>query len=254
MLEWIAFSRNRAYQLYALLESAQANGGISFDRIAIATRYDDDHLDSLRIVQDVFPSCRWLARTDFERDVRTLLDECGLTMSFATDDSLFTRPVRWSAGLAALCSGATAYSHSLGLHMRRFYTQDCLQDLPADIRGIGNHLTWNWRSAGGDWACMGSVDATQFVTADVKRWIGGATSPNTLEDALNANVEGDLGACGAISSYVTCPMNAVQTTHLNRNSGGSVEDLRDRFMAGQRPNVSLVAGIVNESAAQEIFV
>lgn len=255
MIEWIVFSRNRAYQLYGLLESAWANGNVRHERIAVLTRYDADHQQSLDVVKAVFPHCRWVARTDFERDVRAVLDQARETVAFATDDSLFTRPVQWKAGVMALAEGVTAYSHRLGLHLRRCYPLDCPQPLPADLAtGVGEYLSWNWRRAFGDWGCMGSIDATQYRRRDLERWISGATTPNTLEDVLNARAEGDRGACGPIASYFTNPINVVQATHPNRHGGVSAAELRDRFIAGQRPDVLVPWGLVNESCHQEIEI
>ena len=253
MIQWIVFSRNRAYQLYGLLETAYANGCICHNQIAVLTRYDADHQDSLDQVKAVFPHCLWVARTDFEQDVRAVLNEAGESVAFATDDSLFTRPVQWRAGLTALRLGLTAYSHRLGLHLRHNYPLNCPQPLPADISGA-SVLAWSWRRAAGDWGVMGSIDATQYRRADLERWIGGAGSPNTLEDLLNARAEGDAAACGPMASYFTNPINVVQSTHANRHGGVSAAELRDRFMAGQRPNVTAVEGLVNVSCHQEIEI
>lgn len=253
MIQWIVFSRNRAYQLYGLLETAYANGGIGHHQIAVLTRYDADHLDSLDQVKAVFPGCLWVARTDFERDVRSVLELAGESVAFATDDSLFTRPVQWRAGVMALGLGVTAYSHRLGLHLRHNYPLDCPQPLPDDIFGA-DVLTWSWRRAAGDWGVMGSIDATQYRRSDLERWISGATSPNDLEDVLNAKVERDVAACGPIASYVTNPINVVQRTHANRHGGVSADELRDRFLSGQRPNVDLASGLVNVSCHQEVEI
>lgn len=253
MIQWIVFSRNRAYQLYGLLETAWANGGVRHERIAVLTRYDADHQASLDQVKAVFPGCLWVARQDFERDVRAVLETASETVAFATDDSLFTRPVQWKAGVAALDWGLSAYSHRLGLHLRRCYPLDCPQPLPADIAsGVGHYLTWNWRRASFDWSVLGSIDATQYRRADLERWITGATTPNNLEDVLQARIEGDVAACGPIASYVTNPVNVVQATHANRHGGGSAAELRDRFASGQRPDVMTAWGLVNESCHQEI--
>ena len=255
MIQWIVFSRNRAYQLYGLLETAWAHGNVRHERIAVLTRYDAEHQDSLDQVKAVFPGCLWVARTDFERDVRSVLETASETVAFATDDSLFLRAVQWRAGVMALNDGVSAYSHRLGLHLRHNYPLDCPQPLPDDIStGVGEYVTWNWRRAFGDWAVMGSIDATQYRRADVQRWIGGATNPNDLEDVLQARVEGDRAACGPIASYVTNPINVVQRTHANRHGGGSADELRDRFVAGQRPDVMSAWGLINESCHQEIEI
>jgi hypothetical protein len=254
VIRWIVFSRNRAYQLYGLLESARDHGFIGADDVAVLTRYDADHQASLDVVKSVFPSCHWVARTDFELDVRAALDMAGETVAFATDDSLFTRMVRWHVGEVALEDGVAAYSHRLGLHLRHCYPLDAAQPLPAGLMDTGSFLLWNFRGAAGDWGCLGSIDATQFRTADVKRWIAGATTPNQLEDVLNARIEGSVAACGPLASYFTNPINVVQTTHRNRHGGGTVDELRDRFMAGQRPAVDSVARMLNVSCHQEVEI
>jgi hypothetical protein len=253
-VRWIVFSRNRAYQLYALLETALTNGGVKPGEIAVLTRYDAEHQASLDIVRTVFANCRWIARTDFERDVRAALDWAGETVAFATDDSLFTRRVDWDTGELAIGDGVGAFSHRLGLHLRRCYPTDSEQPVPADLWFQGHYLAWTYRQAAGDWGCLGSIDATQFRKSDLERWIIGATTPNHLEDVLNARIKGSLAACGPLASYFTNPINVVQHTHANRHGGGSADVLLERFMAGQRPNVSGVAGLLNVSCHQEVEI
>ena len=254
MIEWIVFSRNRAYQLYALLKTAREYGLVLSQSIAVLTRYDVEHQASLDVVRAVFPGCRWIERTDFERDLMAALDCAGRTVAFATDDSLFTRRVQWRVGEWALTAGASGYSHRLGLHLRACYPTRSGQELPADLEDAGHWLKWRWRSAAGDWRMMGSIDATQYRTDDVRRWAVGATSPNDLEDRLAASVEREIGACGPLACYVTNPANVVQTTHRNRHAGGSADELLTRFMLGQRPATAGVARLVNVSCHQEIEI
>jgi hypothetical protein len=254
VIRWIVFSRNRAYQLYGLLETALTNGGVKPAEIAVLTRYDAQHQASLDIVRTVFSNCRCVAQTDFERDVREALELAGETVAFATDDSLFTRPVDWATGELAIGDGAAAYSHRLGLHLRHNYPSNRPQPVPADLWFQGHYLSWAYQHAVGDWACIGSIDATQFRTSDLQRSITGAKTPNQLEDVLNSRIKGSLAACGPMASYFTNPINVVQHTHANRHGGGSADELLERFMAGQRPNVSGVAGFLNVSCHQEVAI
>jgi len=256
VIRWIVFSRNRPYQLHALLESARRFGGVDLATVAVLHRYDAEYVLGLELVRAAFPEVSWRGRTDFGADLRAALHDCGETMAFSTDDSVFTREVPWEAAAGVLASRpqVVAWSHRCGLHLSRCYPLNCDQPLPTFDRQ-GAALLWSWADAVYDFACVGSIDATQFRTSDVMLWVRHSTAPNTLEDELNTAIRSagrPLAACGSFSCYMTIPLNVVQSTHPNRHAGVSVEQLNVGYMAGYRPDVDRVRAFVNESCHQVV--
>lgn len=260
MIRWVVFSRNRPYQLHGLLESARRFGGVDLATVAVLHRYEDECLPGLEVVQATFPEVSWRGGTDFGAELRSTLHDCGETMAFCTDDSVFTRWVPWetAAGLLASLPDVVAWSHRCGLHLSRCYPLDCEQPLP-DLYRAGDAWLWAWGDQATiyDWACIGSIDATQFRTADVMWWAADTTAPNTLEDTLNTAIRSSgrpLAACASFSCYMTLPLNVVQTTHPNRHAGGTAAELHTAYMAGRRPDVDRVRAFVNESCHQVVHL
>lgn len=253
----IVFSRNRPYQLTALLESASQFGRIDLEAIAVIHRYDEKYYPGLQTVASEFPTATFIQQTTWENCLLETIEQCGQTMAFATDDSVFTRECRWRMCEDILLKEEQilAFCHRYGLHLDYCNVQERPVSSP-DGTLCNGVFFWEWATSGQMWNFIGSVDAHQFRTSDVFRWVAGSRSPNTLEECLHMSDKAahPIAACFPVACYLTIPANRVQSDQLNRTFGDSIEVFYHRYQRGERPTFERVRRILNHSTHEIIRI
>lgn len=256
-MRWLVFSRNRAYQLDALLRTLQANGGIDPATVTVLHRYDGRHAAQLDLLRDDYREVAWIEEADFRGQVVDWVKAVGDDLAtFATDDALVTRPVDLAPVADALrLPQVLAFSLRLGLHLDWCYPRHAPQPPPRGVRR-GEVFCWRWSEGEADWGYPLSVDGHVFRVPALLWALEqiAFSNPNTLE----ANLQplrpyfGDmLGACFTESRYFNAPLNVVQTVFRNRHGHVDVDAFADLFDLGARFDPARVAGLVNRSAHQE---
>jgi hypothetical protein len=249
----ICFSRDRACQLHALLESAArflpgTRPAILYKATTPEYRRGYELLDS-RIEAD------YTAEADFRSDLLAILErDRDPYLMFAVDDQLFRRRVPVASAISAL-RDQQVLCFSLRLSPQITYCYSCDIQTPPPTFTMGQDagvLKWNWQAGcRGDWAYPFSVDTTIYRTADVLAALKRHTfsNPNTLEGFL----AGDpcwkrwvMMACGPESYAMNIPANLVQDTFRNLTCAGlAVEELNRRYLAGEKIDIEpLVAAEV----------
>jgi glycosyltransferase involved in cell wall biosynthesis len=252
-IDCIVFSRDRAMQLDAFLRSLEEYVGSLYARVSVLYRatspaFAEGYAELLATYHDVL----WQEETDFPEDLRGLVADGPWTV-FHTDDDVFFR----TPEVPDIRADEVCYSLRLGLNVDYSYPLDLPEGLN-EPRDEGARVSWDWRSQGnGSFSYPLAVNGHVFRTSDVAIWLDALDyrNPNELEAALqsfNSKIPGRMAA-GRQSSVESIPANVVNETFENRSgSVHSVEGLNDRFLAGERIDLSRMDFASVNSAHVEI--
>lgn len=256
-MKWLLFSRNRPYQLDASIRTANVNAGIAKSDINILYRYDHDYDDCLVRLKNEHSDCHFIEETNFREQVLDWVKKQEGIISFATDDSLFTRNIRKSVIFEILKSNphVLTFSLRLGLHLEHFYPTNSKQPIP-NGKIQSEIFTWDFNYAAGDWAYPLSVDGHAFRKSDIETMLENIDfkSPNTLESNLQIfKGSANRAVCSFINScYFNSPLNKVQTDFDNRSSSLPLSVLNDAYRGLKRFDPQWVENFYNISAHQEV--
>jgi hypothetical protein len=185
-------------------------------------------------LESAWPEVRWIREFDFRENVVAAIGSDDTTV-FHTDDDVYFR----SPGQVYLSQNEACFSLRLGLNTTYCYPLDVQEQL-VDASIEDDRVTWNWRTQGpGAYRYPLALNGHVFRTHGVGDWLARAsyTNPNELEAALLQfadDVEPRM-ASFRHSIVVSIPANIVNETYPNRHGDlFAVEDLNDRFLAGER--------------------
>jgi len=264
LLDLIIFSRNRAFQLYALLESI----GERFDSkeidVKVVYRYDHNHRPALQEVISVFPGCEFIDETEstsFKECILDTLDNDHGLLAFLTDDIIFKENVNVNEIDAILANNlqVLTFSLRLGLHIRYCYALDKEQPVPSGNIYAPNIFVWEWRTAQMDWGYPFSVDGHVFRKDQVRGWINNLDfhSPNSFEEAMQECRHSDVPpmvVCNVLSRLVNIPTNRVQSTHDNRCGDVGVDYLLSKWKDGMCLDLSKYDRILNKGVHDDLEI
>lgn len=239
----VLFSRDRALQLHALLQSwlAQVEGPARL--VVLWTASDAAHAQSYRELQQLWQDrVEWVEETDFRGDLLEVLTAAQEThLFFLTDDAVVLRPFRLSLLLLPDPDRRIA-SLTHGPELDWCFIAQRSQTVPA-LEAVGEGLlSWRWQDGepGLDWAFPLSVDGKFFALAEMRLLVSHLpfTSPNTLEMGLQTYLPlfiGRQGVCLERASLVNIPCNTVQREYANHATAlHTAEELLGHWQAGER--------------------
>ncbi len=249
----VAFSRDRACQLHALLSSFRRHVGAELPRVVYAaseSRFAVGY-DRLRALM---PDVSLVSEQDgFAKAVRRLLDPKRPYTAFFVDDLVFRRPFHFDGPEVAQLDEGGIACLSLRLSPRIGYCYMFDRPTPAPVDGAG---TWAWRGQPGDWGYPMSLDAHVFLTSDVAPRIEALQfrNPNELEAGLaGAPIDKPRMACLADHCVVNVPTNRVQRVFPNRHAHGpTAAELNDLFLAGQVIDTRVFDDVANDAVHFEM--
>lgn len=238
----IVFSRDRALQLDALLESwfAQVDGPA---KLVVLWTASPVHEVSYRELAGKWASrVEWVRESNFREDLVSIVERDSSThLFFMTDDALILRPFAMEQVLLpdprheifSLC-------HSRDLDWC-FVHQKAQIAPPLEPRSDGT-FSWQWKDgeAFSDWSFPLSVDGKFFLREEMEVLLSDLPfgSPNTLEQSLQIYqplFAGRRGVCFAEAAMVNVPCNAVQTQFANPVTGAhSTDELLREWQRGNR--------------------
>ena len=260
MLDLMIFSKNRALQLYALLESIEKYFDAQHINVSILCKYEGDHVASLNEVRDRFESHTFIEEVDFKRHVEEFLVQKNQTAAFLTDDIIFKEDVNVPQIEQIIESnpGVLGFSLRLGLHIHDCYALSQEQPAPAGNVYPPNIFVWNWRDAKMDWEYAFSVDGHVFRKGHLREWSSNIDyhHPNSYEEALQV-CRGirDLPqsmVCFVISRLVNLPVNRVQSTHQNRCGDVDSSYLLGKWDEGLCLDLSQYHRVLNKGVHSEL--
>lgn len=246
MTDVIVFSKDRAMQLDALLDSLKANLTGDPHPPQPFVLWTASNRDFRRGYERCFRDHPWavpVVEHDFRDLYEALLPKDGYVLHFCDDDVLHHR-----ANLQHMTfemdkdERVLAFSLRLGTDTLRCYPHDCFQRLPESMRAFPSRLSWTWPGAELDFSYPCSLDGHMLRVSDLRVLLEGQTysNPNGLEDVLARRAHLLVATRPRMASYPTAaltgvPANIVNDTHPNRCANlYDTAWLNQMYLAGSR--------------------
>ena len=233
----VVFSRDRALQLYTLLQTYYAKVKDPVPLYVVYSASSNAHLESYNEIYIALQlgACNITLIKEQEGFRTTLLkllhEISSKNIFFLVDDNVFIRDTDLSVAkqIDPLCS-ILSLRHSP--HLRRSYTANaelCLPKFMPAKEGLGL-LKFNWFEQNFEWSDPWSLDGQVFSTAEVRvlASVSDFKAPNTFESALksfNSLCKSRYGLCYNESKIVNLPINCVQTEVSNLSGDISTDYL-----------------------------
>ncbi len=256
----IIFSKDRACQLELLLRSMQELAPVFLKHVAIIYKVSSDSfLEGYQKLQKQWPRLRWMPENKpFKDMVIDAVDETIPHTLFFVDDLVFRK--KWngsqSSGYQSFCANPKVLCYSLRIskHLTFCHPKNA-EEVPPTFSGS----CWEWAGCTPTYAYPMSVDGHIFRTIEILVDLMHLdyTNPNSLEGILvrkswYLKKKCPLMSCDKESTIFGIPANLVNTVYKNRNMGGSVEDLNQRWLAGERIALEPLIGYPNKAVHEEV--
>jgi len=258
-LSGLVFSKDRAMQLYAMLETYFKFVENPAPLIIIYHASNELHEKSYKEVGELFPKIKLVnEQFDFRKTLITELEGIKTAnLFFLTDDNIFIRKINFKYASSLDTSQFTlSLRHSPRLKYN--YTTGAKQK-PPEFINLQNQLElvkFNWFEQKYHWSDPWSVDGHVYSTSEilVLSQISDFKAPNTYESELKTF--GHLmikrpGLCYDKSIILNLPINRVQEEFLNKSGNISVQFLLDKWNKGYKINTSIYENSVPESTHEE---
>ena len=259
-MKWLVFSKDRPYQLDAFIRTAEQNAKILKPDISVLYQYTEDFKNDIETLKFEHPGVEFINQKNFREDVLSWLERPdSRTVSFATDDALFTRsvPVGMIEEILIGNPNITTFSLRMGLHLEHCYPTNSEQKLPDGMIQQG-FFVWSTNAASGDWGYPLSVDGHVFKRELVKEMFKSFNfkNPNSLESnwqVIRQHIP-PIACCLPKSCYFNVPLNKVQDDYANRSGNVSHETLAQLYRSGLRYDSTMCKNLLNSSAHEEIII
>ena len=260
MLDLMIFSKNRALQLYALLESIEKYINPQHVVVNILHKYEGVHAETLPEVEQRFQSYNFIEEINFKNHVEEFLSTSGTTAAFLTDDIILKEHIDILQIEQIMDSnpGVLGFSLRLGLHVYDCYALNKEQPAPAGNVYPPNLFVWNWRDAKMDWEYVFSVDGHIFRKGHLREWSSliDYHHPNSYEESLQVcrgiRELPQSMVCHVVSRLVNLPINRVQDSHQNRCGDIDSEYLLDRWRKGKCLDIDRYHRVLNKGVHSEL--
>lgn len=256
-MTWIVFSKDRTYQLDAMLSSLKENGRVSATDVFVLHKYENQNEKNLQKLLSLHKDVNFIKEENFKKQTIELVDGAKDHVAFATDDALVTREIDMVAVQKSLSHNSVlTYSCRMGLNIDYCYPLRKSQSIP-NGNIIENTFYFNWKVSELDWNYPLSVDGHFFRKHFLKNLLNQIEfrNPNTLESAM-ANmaryVMQDVMCCAPLSRYFNVPHNVVQQEFKNRHGEITADALNEKFANTERVDVNKFHNFLNQSPHQEV--
>jgi len=262
MIDFMVFSKNRALQLYALLESIEKYFNNDDVNISILYKYDEEHLDSLNELKHMFPAFIFIEETDFKEHIADFLSAGSSLSAFLTDDIIFKDmvDVKQISEIINNNPDVLTFSLRLGLHIKDCYALNSPQPVPVGNVYPPNLFVWEWKLSKMDWEYPLSVDGHIFRREQACEWFTNLeyTHPNSFEEVMQVRRDlpgiPPLAVSFVTSRLVNLPINRVQDTHTNRCGEVDSNFLLGKWNDGKKIDISKLHQFLNTGVHQELEI
>lgn len=263
----VVFSKDRAIQLYALIESYIT---LVENKCKLYVIYCASNAQHAKAYEEVFSNSpdyiipiRQIRREDFkDLVIECLLIENSEYCFFLVDDNLFIETVD-ILSFASLSTPYSVPSLRLGANLSRSYTLQRYQALPLFKRFMShaiyeqNFISFKWSEGNLDWSYPLSVDGHVFHRREIIASLKCIEfdSPNRLEEGLQLlriAFNWRLGICYEKSRLINIPYNRVQSDVDNIYGSIHQDSLLKMWQDGYQIDIKSYQGFVNQSAHQEL--
>lgn len=259
MLQTVIFSKDRACQLHALLETWHlfVHGPAP---IVLYHYSGPGFAAGYEMCRRRFPWAIWRHKreaAEARADTLAAIEPAVPFTMFAVDDQLFRRPCRLADAWTVLQRRPDVLSASLRLSpaIRRCFSMDRPSPPPplepAHVLDLAA-LTWTWRRQPGDWGYPMSIDTTVFRTRELRPLLERLPweTPNQLEAAMARRpLAHPRMACFQEHATLNVPANLVQRDFPgNRTSAGpTAAELNGAYLGGRVIDTAPLVSLENDS-------
>lgn len=260
-IEAIVFSRDRAIQLNALLESFLfgKHGDCPISIIYLAsnerhrTAYD-------QLIKNYAGKASFYNQLQFD-SFQKALDKVMLGIQsgrvfFLVDDIVFIEAIDINT-LKKIDLKNKIFSLRMGLNLSYSYVVSKNQSIPKSLKITNNLIEWRWEDGEMEWAYPLSLDGHIFNSNEVRCWLTYLSfkSPSSLENELQKILPiyiKRLGVSYLKSVMVNIPANRVQEEVLNLHGSVHQDDLLSKWENGYIIDFIKLRGMANTSTHQEV--
>lgn len=262
-LTGIVLSKDRALQLYALLQTYAKFVKKPVSLFVIYNASNIPHAKAYAEVETAFRSSSLKLtfvcdKDSFRESLLDVLKEVDTrNILFLVDDIIFIRPLDLDVA-SSVDPFRTILSLRHSPHLRRSYTS-AVSQLPPDFLPAPddqNLLVFKWFEKGNEWSDPWSLDGQVLSTAEVRvlSRLCDFKAPNTYEAALKSfgdTVKGRNGMCYGESKILNLPINRVQDEVENISGNVSPEFLLEQWNNGLMLDTSMFDTYVPSSTHEE---
>ncbi len=256
----IVFSKDRAMQLHALLNSF-FDTKIGECNINVIYYYSNElHKKSYNQLRLFFRNkVNFIAENNcesFQLCLKKVIDKIpNGKIFFLVDDIIFTETVDYGF-LSSLDLSKIIFSLRMGLHLRYSYVVDSPQPLPENFIQDNFLLRWKWSNGKLDWGYPLSVDGHIFMIDDVSVWVNYLhfNSPSSFESALQKLkhvYHFKDGMSFTKARIVNIPANKVQSEVDNYHGSIHQDKLLELWLDGKAIDYKKFRGWSNTSVHEE---
>ena len=237
----IVFSKDRACQLHACLESFYKYVNIPSKVTVLYKASNDAYEEGYKKCKESFKGTRFFSQVNFKQDLIRILDTIDQRVMFLVDDIIFTAPVDKHDEQLKLLQNPRILAVSLRLHsgITKCYATDENVEPPKLVK----KMVWDWRRAKGDWGYPMSVDGNIYRWETIAPLVGRLqyTNPNTFEAALSQVAHDQVANMVCYpegARLINIPANRVQNQFKNRYAQtAEASDLNRAYLSGQKIDI-----------------
>ncbi|QNF34986.1 hypothetical protein HUW51_20510 [Adhaeribacter swui] len=263
-VELIIFSKDRAMQLYALLESIIYNFSEPIKTHILYRSSSDQQEKSYQEVRKCVAghNFNFVKEQSFRQDLIQLIQNIKSTkIFFLVDDIVFTEPLN-IRDFVSINTNQYVASLRLGKHLNFCYTLQKEQPLPLFFQekeaGIADDkIYWNWDEGTLDWHYPLSVDGHLFSTFEIKSMLPlmNFKAPNSLEEEMQTFAPLYLKRKGVAywkAKILNIPCNKVQEENNNISAEEDVAYFLKKWNEGYQIDFLKLQHFVNTSVHQYV--
>lgn len=257
MINLIVFSRDRACQLQALLDSIELHTKGFFNNIDIVYLATHPAYDAgYELLKGRRPYAKYFKESNFQQDIKSLL-KMDYTCFFADDDLVYKD---FNKGLFDMIKDDVAcFSLRLGLNINYCYSNAKPNPI-GEYEEDGEFIKFNWRDQQLDFGYPLSVVGHIFRTDEIKAILDlvDFINPNTMEAFIQRHLDKVTRpkmVAYKESKNFGVPANSVNQSWKNKNGLKyfyPVHELNHKYLNGEVIDVSFLGEEQIYSAQQEI--
>ncbi len=260
----IIFSKDRAMQLMAMLESFNINclDKSIVDLFVIFKCTSCVHQRQYDFLQNTFRNVTFVKESCLADDINNIIEHYKYIF-FQVDDNIVTGNIQLSDAIQCIESvvGAIGFSFRLGLNTNYCYMLRSNQRLPEFEQVNDEIIKFDWTKQEFDFGYPLEVSSSIYLVSDIKPYmtINNLTHLVMVEGTLNIN----RGNFESSKPYLCCYKNSrIFSLPLNNTSGAkdnrageckyyAEDDLANLFDSGKRIKVDGLVGLHTNSCHQE---